>query len=168
MVEHIFIIIGLILIIICSEKTDYDWYNTTKKANVSSANKIGAYIINYIHDIFVLLFPLIIIYCIVYILFFKSKLPVYVIIIINIFMYVYYLQFAFVEMCSLTWIYNNLLNLPQDTPYHNLLRDLNMNISRKYNNLEGSHYKNTLEWVNGNIATFILVGIMNIIYLIRG
>jgi hypothetical protein len=157
----------VLLVIAASIKTHHDWKTEINNQPVSTGNKAVALTANYIHDLVVFLFPFLLCIMIVSSIFNNNPPSIKVILGINLFMTVYYLQFAFSEMCSLTWIYNHMLNFPMDKPYRNIFRNNQSKMDRDYQSLSGSHYQNTLEWVNGNIITFSLVAVLNMVYIYR-
>ena len=166
-VEGVILLIVIGLVILTFVKTYYEWNNEIRNRPVDIEYKLIALVSNFVHDLFVFLFPFLIFVLIFSSLFSKSPPSVKIIIGVNLFIAVYYLQFALFEMCSLTWIYNTVLDFPMDKPYRNILRNNQSKMERDYQSLNGSHYQNTLEWVNGNIVTFSLVMVLNLVYLFR-
>jgi hypothetical protein len=166
-IEGIVWMIALVLGILASIKTYRDWKNEIRIRPVTIEYKLIALISNFIHDLVVFLFPFLVFVLIFSSIFSNSPPSVKIIIGVNLFITLYYLQFAIFEMCSLTWIYNTVLGFPMDKPYRNVLRNNQSKMDRDYQSLNGTHYQNTLEWVNGNIVTFSLVAILNLVYLLR-
>lgn len=166
-IEGVVWMIVLVLGILASIKTHHDWKTEIRKQPVQTSYKIVALISNFIHDLVVFLFPFLIIILILSTVFSKSPPSVKIIIGVNLFIALYYLQFAVAEMCSLTWFYNTVLGFPMDKPYRNVFRNNQSKMERDYQSLSGTHYQNTLEWVNGNIVTFSIVAVLNLTYLLR-
>jgi flagellar biosynthesis protein FliP len=159
--------IGIGLILSAILKTHHDWKTEISTIPAPVESKIIALVSNFIHDLVVFLFPFFIIVLVITSLFADKPPSVKIIIGVNLFLTIYYLQFALAEMCSLTWIYNKALGFKMDKPYRNIFRNNQSKMERDYPSLSGTHYQNTLEWVNGNIVVFSLVGILNLIYFIR-
>ena len=155
------------LVVLASIKTHHDWNTEIRKQPVLTSYKIVALISNFIHDLVVFIFPFLLIILLISTLFSQSPPSVKIIIGVNLFIALYYLQFAIAEMCSLTWVYNKALGFPMDKPYRNVFRNNQSKMERDYQSLSGTHYQNTLEWVNGNIVTFSLVAVLNLTYLLR-
>ena len=155
------------LVILAFIKSYHDWKTEIKKQPVNFGYKLAAFISNFIHDLVVFLFPFFILVLLSLTIFDKSLPSVKIIIGVNLFIALYYLQFAIAEMCSLTWIYNRVLGFPMDKPYRNIFRNNQSKMERDYQSLSGTHYQNTLEWVNGNIFTFGIIALLNLTYLLR-
>ncbi|NBV14802.1 MAG: hypothetical protein EBS07_12170 [Sphingobacteriia bacterium] len=148
-------------------KTYHDWKKEISINPAPFERKMIALVSNFIHDLVVFIFPFILITLIIGTIFLVNPPSVKIIIGMNLFIALYYLQFAVLEICSLTWIYNKALGFPMDKPYRNIFRNNQSKMERDYGSLSGTHYQNTLEWINGNIVIFSLVGILNLVYLLR-
>jgi hypothetical protein len=148
-------------------KTYHDWKKEISINPAPFERKMIALVSNFIHDLVVFIFPFILITLIIGTIFLVNPPSVKIIIGMNLFIALYYLQFAVLEICSLTWIYNKALGFPMDKPYRNIFRNNQSKMERDYSSLSGTHYQNTLEWINGNIVIFSLVGILNLVYLLR-
>jgi len=159
------VVVGLVGLAL--SKTYHDWKTEIRKQPVDLGYKIVALISNFIHDLVVFLFPLFVLVLLSLTIFDKSPPSIKLIIGVNLFIALYYLQFAIAEMCSLTWIYNRVLGFPMDKPYRNIFRNNQSKMERDYQSLSGTHYQNTLEWVNGNIFTFGIIALLNLTYLLR-